>query len=296
VHQPLRRTTTAALLRAAAVVGLLAGSTVAYGGPAVGHARAAETICVALIVDFADLGNGVDSDCVKVQEGSSGEDVLRARHTLGFRPNQPGFVCTIDGWPQEGCAASNGEHYWAYFHRAPGSSSWTYSTAGASGYEPRANSTEGWVWLTRKDQTPADVRYSGICAATSSPSPRPTTTSRASGGGGGGGGGGGDAAGRTSTTGATDSADTAVAPTARSRSAETRAGSATDRQGHLSPPPTATTTTTPSPGATTTSAVAEPDATDGASSPPYGLVAGAVVIGGLGAAAVLRARRNRGTP
>ena len=296
---PLRRTTTAALRGAAAVVGVLAGSAVTVVA-ATGSAQAADTICVALVVDFADLGAGVESDCVKVPDGSSGEDVLRARHTLGFRPNQPGFVCTIDGWPKEGCAASNGEHYWAYFHRAPGSSSWTYSTSGASGYEPRNNSTEGWVWLTRKDQTPANVAFTGICpTSTTSPRPRASTSSPASGGGGGGGGGStstktsaspGDATDAGTTTGDTDTTTDSPPRTDDGKRA---------RERRVTRSASPTSTATPDVDASSDDGarvLTESRDSDDGGSPPYGLLIGGVVVTGLGVAAMLRARRNQGAP
>jgi hypothetical protein len=301
VTLPFRRTTTAALPRAAAVVAVLAGSTVAAGVTAARSAHAADTICVALVVDFGDLGAGVDSDCVTVPDGSSGEDVLRARHTLGFRPNQPGFVCTIDGWPHEGCSASNGEHYWAYFHRAPGSSAWTYSTAGASGYQPRNSSTEGWVWLTRKDQTPADVAFSSICKTTASPTPKPTSSSPSSGdGGGSGSGSGGGSSGSGSTSGKSQAAtgsSTTSADTSSDSGPATRADpdpTTTRTRSPIQPGPPDELPTTPPSATTTADAVAAPDADDDDGTPPYGLLAGVVVVGGVGTAAVMRARRNRG--
>jgi MYXO-CTERM domain-containing protein len=299
---PGRRRTTATarirLSRLAVVVGLLAATGAGtLAGPAVGTATAADTICVALLVDFADLGAGVDSDCVTVPDGSSGEDVLRARHTLGFRPNQPGFVCTIDGWPQEGCGASNGDHYWAYFHRAPGASAWTYSTAGAASYEPRNNSTEGWVWLTRRDQTPANVAFSAICTATSSPRPQTKTSSPAPGGGDGG-----NSDGRVATppppsdddgaAGATTTDETQPSEKPSRKSDRKRDADAEKRR---SATPSAAPTTYELPDDDTPPRVltAAPDGDDG--SPPYGLLIGAVAVAGLGGAAVLRSRRNRDT-
>lgn len=284
-----RRATTAALLRVAAVVGVLAGS--AAVAPVAGVATAADTICVALVVDFADLGAGVDSDCVKVPDGSSGEDVLRARHTLGVRPNQPGFVCTIDGWPKEGCGASTGEHYWAYFHRAPGSSTWTYSTMGAASYEPRNNSTEGWVWLTRKDQTPANVPFSAICTATASPRPPPTPSSPPSTSDGKSGAGTVDSS-KPTTGRSTEGVDTGTAT-----ASTTAAPKATDGRRHnagaqLQMPPLSPPVTPPPTSATIK---AKPATSDRGAS-VFGLVLGAVIVVGLGAAAVIRARRNRGTP
>jgi hypothetical protein len=289
VTRPVRRRRTAAL-RGAAAAGLLAGSAVAVGVP-VSTAHAADSICVALVVDFADLGNGVDTNCAKVPAGSSGEDVLRAAgHTLGFRPTQPGFVCTIDGWPREGCSASNGDHYWAYFHRAPGSSSWVYSTSGASGYRPADNSTEGWVWQTRDDQTPADVAFSSICTTTTAgPTPAPRRSTAASG----------SktrsrpAARTTATATATASGPAAEQPTGDAAKAP-RSRAKASRSSSPEPDRTAApVASTDPPDAVADSALTDGD---GDGSPPFGLLAGGVVVGGLGIAAAVRARRNRVDP
>lgn len=142
-------------------------------------ASARSSICVALVVDARTLGGPTASDCATVPSGSSGYDVLRAAgHTVGFR--QDGIICTIDDRPADGCAATDAEHYWAYFHRAPHSSHWTYSDEGATTYEPDADSTEGWVWRDGSDATPQNVPYDDICknktSQTPAASPRPTTT------------------------------------------------------------------------------------------------------------------------
>jgi hypothetical protein len=288
VTGPARRTTVAALLRGAAAVGLVvAGLSPLAATPA---AVASEDICVALVVDYGGLGPDVDSDCVTVPAGSSGEDVLRAEHTVGFRPfGPPGFVCTIDGWPREGCGMSTGEHYWAYFHRAPGSSDWTYSTSGASGYHPANRSTEGWVWLTRDDETPAGVPYSAICTAT--PTPKASATGSGTSGGK-------QHAGATKTA-ATPTVTTPAGTAAAQRDrtphrAETTSAAA--RPSDSTTPAAATATTTPPSTGPSTPArrvAADPAGSDG---PPYGLAAGAALVVGLGAAAAYRVRRTRDEP
>jgi hypothetical protein len=128
-------------------------------------------ICVALVVDGRALGSNVSTTCAKVTKGATGIDVLEAGgHTVGFRSD--GLLCTIDGLPKSGCAGVDDSHYWAYFHRAPGTTKWVYSSEGASTYQPANDSTDGWVYDDGKALTPEDVPYAAICK----PKPKTRTT------------------------------------------------------------------------------------------------------------------------
>jgi hypothetical protein len=155
-----------------------------FGAPAA-RASSKPTICVALVVDGRALGSNVSTGCAKVSKGATGVAVLEAAdHRIGFRDD--GLICTIDGLPKTGCASVDDTHYWAYFHRAPGATSWTYSTEGASTYQPVNDSTEGWVYDNGTSLTPDNVPYSQICkskskakpTASPTPAPHPTTTPR----------------------------------------------------------------------------------------------------------------------
>ncbi|HET7311338.1 MAG TPA: hypothetical protein VFJ17_08435 [Mycobacteriales bacterium] len=152
--------------------------TVAVGLPTP-HVAAADTICVALVVDFSPLGGNVDSGCTKVPSGANGYDVLRAGgHRYGICGN--GIIGTIDGQPANGCQIKDKDHYWGYWHRKPGSSTWTFSNYGAGGYHPVEGSTEGWVWENGSTSPPANVPYPTGChspPSSPSPSPAPRTTS-----------------------------------------------------------------------------------------------------------------------
>jgi hypothetical protein len=157
---------------------VLATTTSALGA---GAAQASSsTICVGLVLDGRTLGGDVSTGCATVKHGATGVDVLEALgHTVGFR--QDGLICTIDDQPASGCSAVDDTHYWAYFHRAPGATSWTYSTEGASTYQPPNASTEGWVYRDGGALTPPEnVPYSKVCAtkATPSPTPHPTRSTR----------------------------------------------------------------------------------------------------------------------
>ena len=145
-------------------------------------AHASNTICVALVVDFSPLGGNVDSGCTRVPSGATGYDVLHAGgHTFEVCSN--GVIGTIDGRPRNGCQIKDDTHFWGYWHRKPGSSTWTFSNYGAAIYHPGEGSTEGWVWENGTTKPPADVPYPAGChSPPSSPSPaasRPSSTSTA---------------------------------------------------------------------------------------------------------------------
>jgi hypothetical protein len=146
--------------------------------PASVGAAAPTRICVALIVDFGDLGGGVHSTCAKVHKGATGYDVLSSGgHTFAICSN--GVLGSIDGKPSDGCTEKDDSvHFWSYWHRAPGSTRWTYSTEGGGTYQPANASTEGWHWMK---SPPANVSYSSICPpASPSPSPSASAAPRAS--------------------------------------------------------------------------------------------------------------------
>ena len=168
-----------------ALLALLIAAAWAVVATPVTAARADGTICVALVVDFADLGGGVSTTCARVPAGSTGADVLTRAHHVTFDPRYgEDFVCAIDGKPAGGCSSVDGTHDWVYYHRAPGARSWTFSNEGAGTYQPRNASTEGWVYDDGASTAPhpRDVPYGEICPrASASPQPSPTTsaTSRA---------------------------------------------------------------------------------------------------------------------
>lgn len=147
----------------------------AHAGDGDGAQAASAKICVALVVDARSIGSDVSTSCAKVAKGSTGVQVLQAAgHSLAFRSD--GLLCTIDGLPKSGCSAVDDTHFWAYWHRAPGSTTWTYSSEGAATYEPVNASTEGWVYDNGTKISPQNVPYAKICTASAKPSPKATPT------------------------------------------------------------------------------------------------------------------------
>lgn len=163
-------------LRRIALTSVVAVAAMAGAAGATAAQASSGTICVALVVDGTPLGSNVSTSCATVRKGATGVDVLEAAgHTLGYRSSD-GLICTIDGLPKAGCSAVDDSHFWAYFHRAPGATSWTYSTEGAGTYRPANAATEGWVYRDGTKATPANVPYRQICKTVPTKSPSPTPT------------------------------------------------------------------------------------------------------------------------
>ena len=250
-------------------------------------ARATQTICVALVVDFTPLNGGVDSGCTRVPQGATGYDVLRAGgHTFEVCSN--GVIGTIDGQPANGCQVKDNTHFWGYWHRKPGSRTWTFSSYGAAIYHPVEGSTEGWVWENGSTTPPADVPYPAGChSPPTSPTPTPSTRSDAT----------------TSSSppaGPQQQGNTAGASTVTARS--TTQPTTSRHHGSRSARPTATAssatpttaTTLPSPTASTTARVLTGAPPDGSSNgaPVAPVAAGFGIAALLGAGAWWRSRRS----
>jgi hypothetical protein len=236
---------------------------------------AATTICVGLVVDARPLGGPVSADCATVPGGSTGYDVLRAAgHTVGFRHD--GLICTIDNRPADGCAATDAQHYWAYFHRKPQSSSWSYSNEGATTYQPDNGATEGWVWRNGDSATPKDVPYTTICPKTASPTPRPSSPPPSA---------------SAQPTRSAHPQPVARTTKTTSPTAATRRSSHQRRSERRTTPPAVDPSPT-STAATVAAITSKPG--NGSSGPPWGLIAGAAVIAVFGGAAAGR-WRHRGT-
>lgn len=122
------------------------------GGAAVGTAPVAvadgcSAAEVAVLVDFASLGGGVQTGCTG-GDPASGVEALQA---AGFPPTRAAaersgyFVCRIAGQPADDpCQrASPAGATWSYWHGEPGGT-WTYSGQGAGAYDPSPGTVEGW--------------------------------------------------------------------------------------------------------------------------------------------------------
>jgi hypothetical protein len=204
---------------------------------------------------------------------------------------------TIDGQPTEGCGAKDSSHYWSYWHRAPGSRTWTYSNEGGGSYRPANTATEGWVWQNGASRRPTNVPYSQICRPSPTPTPHRTSTPPQSG-----------SPSRHHHSGATSpaSATTGSAGTVGSGivgSGHADRGQHPVRRGSTSATATPALSGTPTPSSSTPAVAgavgngdvgnADGDTSSGSRS---GLIGGVGAIVALGGGAVWLARRKRASP
>mgnify|MGYP006976762659 CR=1 FL=1 len=145
-RRPARRSlaTGLALLLVAAL-----GLVVAEPAPRAAHASACSgTFGVTVVVDFTAFGGGVQVECAPGDPASGLEALQDAGFTVtGTKRWGLAFVCRIDGLPTpatEPCINTPpATAYWSYWH-APSGGSWSYSSSGASSYDPAPGTVEGW--------------------------------------------------------------------------------------------------------------------------------------------------------
>jgi cell division septation protein DedD len=276
---------------------LLALATLVVAGAAglLGVQRAAPasaaTSCVAVIVDFRQLGGAVQTGCAQGDPTSGFQALSKAGFGYTSRPRD-GLVCQINGTPA--CTDTTSSTYWSYWYRAPGSSSWVYANQGPGSHNPKPGSSEAWVWQDGGRTRPPGIAASTVCPqlkATANPTPTATHT-------------------RAPPTRGTSTPTRArtTSPASPARNPEATPSTAPTRS-RTSSPPTATTgaaTSNRSPiasAASSTSAAAVPggggagstDGSDGSGGPlpgAAGIALGGALVVGIGTAAVLRSRRS----
>lgn len=159
---------------------LLAAGTALAAAPAAQADALAMSACTTtanaiVAVNFAHFGGKVEIQCGSTP--TTGFALLNegAFHTTGTQHDGPGFICRISddgsaGYPtaqQDACSRTPpASAYWSYWHAAPGSNTWSYSTLGAQSYHPVAGSVDYWQFggtnvagtTGRPTVTPAQVR------------------------------------------------------------------------------------------------------------------------------------------
>jgi hypothetical protein len=270
----------------------VAGATLVLGLARAEPAAAGAT-CVAVVVDFRQLGGAVQTGCAQGDPTTGLQALGRAGFSDTPRPRD-GLICQIDARPA--CTDTTSTAYWSYWYRAPGSSHWVYASEGAGTHDPKPGSTEAWVWQDGGKTPPPSIRADAICpqlAATPSSTPRPTAPKPTG----------------TASTKPTPTPSTKPTP-ARTRStprttsatstpsgrpsADPPASSSTGSTASRSPAALSATGAPPSDGSTGGSAGGPPDpgSSGGALRGLAGVALGGMVVLGIGAATVVRARRG----
>lgn len=110
-----------------------------------------DNVGVTVVVDFGDLGGGVNVRCAPGPVSSGLDAMTRAgvayRTTLRFS----GFVCRIAGQPaSDPCQTTSPVNaYWSYWIASRGGS-WCYSNLGAGSRTPPPGSIEGWSFALNR--------------------------------------------------------------------------------------------------------------------------------------------------
>ncbi|MEU5551398.1 hypothetical protein ABZ738_16645 [Micromonospora sp. NPDC047793] len=140
--------------------GLLAAAVVALGliavepSPRAAHAAACTgTTGVTVVVDYGPLGGGVQVACALGDPATGLAALQGAGYTVtGTQRWGLAFICRINGQPTsatEPCVNTPpASAYWSYWHASGSGAAWTYSTLGATSYNPAPGTVEGWSFGT----------------------------------------------------------------------------------------------------------------------------------------------------
>jgi len=180
------------LIRSAAATALVAAAGLVWA-PSAAAAACSGDDGVTVVVDFHELGGGIDQDCV-ADQGTASDLFVAAGHSLENVQGQA-FVCRVDALPgqdQESCARTPPpDRYWGLWWSDGESGSWTYATQGAYSLDVPDGGSVAFSWngsSTKKAPGVAPQQHEP------EPSQEPSTQQPSqppSGGGGGGGGTGG---------------------------------------------------------------------------------------------------------
>jgi hypothetical protein len=262
----------------------VAGATSALGLAATtpAAASAAARPCVAVIVDFRQLGGAVQTGCAQGDPSTGLQALAKAGFTGTPRPRD-GLICEIDARPS--CADTTSATYWSYWYRAPGSSRWVYASQGAGTHNPKPGSTEAWVWQDGGRQPPPSIRADVICPQLTAPSPTPAPTHPKT------------AHPKASTRATTQPPREATRSTPTPTPTKTRPAPAKSATGAPSTNSSSSSAAAPATGSAGGSATGATSAAKSAGGGQLrgvtGVALGGIVILGIGAATMLRARRGR---
>ncbi|MDI6910263.1 hypothetical protein [Nocardioides sp.] len=155
------RIAVAATLVAAAYAGLPAAPASAAG--------CASADGVTVVVDFHELGGGVQTACVADGGGQTASQLFPAAgFPLDYVQRQPGFVCRVSGKPADNPCVNTppADAYWALYWSDGKSGRWNYATSGAGGQHVPDGGYVGFSWQGSDDSAPPGA----------SPAPHPTAS------------------------------------------------------------------------------------------------------------------------
>jgi len=257
-------------MRVVAALALVASGLVLQSQIPAAAAGCSGSTGVTVVVDYHQLGGGVQQACDADGGGKAASTVFPdSGFPLTYVQRQPGFVCRVAGAPASDPCVNTppASAYWSLWWSDGTSGTWTYASTGVGSLKVPDGGYVAFSWQGQDGKAAPGVAPTPRAAAPSSPSPSPSAGDSgdgdgATGGGstpGGGAGGSGGTGSRSGSTAPSPAADSSAPGEPASPGGEpTRDG----RPGRAGRDPTSA---TPSPS--------EPGASDGtlsADSPPSG--------------------------
>ncbi|MBA2953651.1 hypothetical protein GON03_04935 [Nocardioides sp. MAH-18] len=169
----LTRVVAAAVLAAAAYAGVPSAPAAAAGcGSAEG---------VTVVVDFKQLGGGVQSVCLPDGGDRYAAELFGdAGFPLTYVQRQPDFVCRVSGLPtpgQDPCVATPPANaYWSLWWTDEDGGDWTYSSLNAGGLRVPDGGYLAFSWSTGSRAVPPGFRAVAHAAPKPTPTPKPKPT------------------------------------------------------------------------------------------------------------------------
>lgn len=142
----------------AALLTAMLAALVWVPAPAVAAGSFCEDQGVNVVVDFKDLGGGVQQACVEDGAGKMASEVFA---DAGFELTPvgafPGAACRVDGKPADAACADMppANAYWGLYVGAKGK--WGYAPKGANELAMADGDYVGFAWQTSKTSSPPEV-------------------------------------------------------------------------------------------------------------------------------------------
>ncbi len=148
------------------------------GVPSAAHAATCSTSHgVTVVVDFHQLGGGVQTACDADGGGRSGDEQMSdAGHHLTYVQRQPGFVCRVDGAPADDpCVNTPPDNaYWSLWWSDGKSGTWSYAAQGIASVSVPDGGYLALSWQGGDSKAPPRVTPKVHPAPSPSPTHRPS--------------------------------------------------------------------------------------------------------------------------
>jgi hypothetical protein len=174
---------------AALCSGLFLAALLPFSGSAAAAASPVTTVTssgcvgssgVTVVVDFSDVGGGVEIGCATGDPATGREALVGAGFDV--TDSTPGMICAINSAPDP-CPATFDGSYWSYWSAEPGAT-WSAYAVGADSSDPAPGAFEGWRYndgTTGPSLLPAAIQAASTAAGTTAPSPAATVGTAAPG-------------------------------------------------------------------------------------------------------------------